>query len=260
MPDMSTSLPDGTTAINRDRSQRMVVRNGTWVSDTSYRPPAPSGPVLSSAKTSADDRKALLAATNKATAERDALRTYGDALKAVDTFGTGPSKGAFFRAITPDDEGGFWDTVGALAGSIPRVFIGQDTLDAYDHLRTVNAKTAIDNSAALKGPATDKDMALLRLAGVGPMRTVKENKRIVNEAIRTSGLEQARAMVTSDWIARFGSLAQPSPKGITYERALRIAEDHYTQNYAKRSSLPKAPPSVKGRTPVTIDINGNVVR
>lgn len=266
MPDMNTSLPDGATATSKDKKSRMVVRGGVWVNDTTYQPTAGAqGP----AETSAQDRTALLAASARAAAERDALRTYSQAGKAVTDMGTGPTRARWLDAITPDEDGGIMDTVGAVLGTPFRALENGRTFAARDQLRTVNANVALAGSQLMKGSSSDKDTALMRLSGIGPYKSVEENQRIIRDATYRSGLEQARSLVTSDWIGKYGSLSRPSPNGMTFEQALQVAERSYERRQtARRSGLPKPPPRASRSTPrarqssgvVTIDINGNPVQ
>lgn len=262
MPD---TYQEGQTATSKDGKKRVVFRNGMWLNDTSYKPPA-EGP----AKTSAQDRQELNAASSKAAAERDALRTYSKAKDAVETMGTGPGWASYLDAITPEEGGGVLDSVGGFLGTPLRALVSQDTWDARDHLKTVNANVALAGSQQMKGSSSDKDTALMRLSGIGPSKTEGENLRIIQDATYTSGLEQARALIKADWIGKFGSLANPSPNGMTSEQALQMGEQRYDEYYYRRrktpaktaqptkKALPKPPPKKSsGSGRLTIDINGN---
>ncbi|MFC3214623.1 hypothetical protein [Novosphingobium panipatense] len=259
---MATYGPEyeGKTAISKDGKRRIVIRNGEAVVDTSYTPPASSG---GPAKTSADDRKALIAAQSRAAAERDAMRSYRSAGHAIKKI-SGPTKAAWLDAITPKPDGGILDKIGGILGTPFRALEDDETLGAMDELSTVGASAALKNSANVKGAASDKDMALIRLAGLGPYKTQGENTRIVKDAMYQSGLEQLRAKLTAQWIARNGSLSNPNAKGQTFESYLTLGEGMYADRMSGRTkprtkSLPKPPPSAKGAKPVTIDLEGNIV-
>lgn len=274
---------EGRTATSKDGTKRVVYRNGEWVNDPTF---APGG---NRTKTTTKDMQLLGELSSRAQAEREARRGYADTRKAVEDFGpagTGPLTASWLDFITPSEDagrgqGGFWanagdvigDTVGAGVGLFARPFITQRTWDARDRLRTANAKTALANSAQLKGAASDADMALLRTAGVGPYRQKNENLRILDEAEYRSGLGETRALVTSDWVSKHGSIANRSSNGLTYEQALQLAEQRYGKHYASYKAgkgpapggpprRPNPPPSVIGKSPptITIDLHGNVIR
>jgi hypothetical protein len=226
------------------------------------------------AKTTPQDMKVLGEASSKAQAERDALRDYDSVERDVKTFGTGPLKARLIDALTPDQDGGILDAVGGVIGIIPRSWglPSEETLRARDHLNTVSAQTALRGSQQMKGSSSDKDTALMRMAGVSPYKSEAENLRIMAAARRDSALEQTRAGMKAAWIARHGSLAAPSStSGRTFEQVLAEAEDRqlHPEKYRPRP----APPSTRrsnggwsvqrvdppgGR--VVIDLNGNPVR
>lgn len=248
------SMPqEGQTATSKDGKKRVVFRGGNWVNDPSYQPTGPER-----VKTTPDDMKALLAASGAAAAERDALTTYASAGKAVDRLDTGPVKSAWMDAITPDEDDGVLGKVGSVLGAPFRPLISKRDWEARDHLKTVNANVALAGSQQMKGSSSDKDTALMRLSGIGPSKTSAENRRIVQSATEKSGLSQTRALITSNWIGKYGSVSNPSPNGMTYEQALQIGEQSYQRRRAQ-SKLPPAPPRRRGSQPLTIDLDGNPI-
>lgn len=252
------SMPqEGQTATSKDGKRRVVFRGGNWVNDPTYQPQGPER-----VKTTPDDMKALLAASGTAAAERDALTTYSAAGAAVDQLDTGPVKAAWMDAITPDEDDGILGKVGAVLGAPFRPLISKKDWEARDHLKTVNANVALAGSQQMKGSSSDKDTALMRLSGIGPAKTSTENRRIVSSAIDKSGLSQTRALITSNWIGKYGSVSNPSPNGMTFEQALQLGEQSYRRRLADiraRKRLPQAPPSRRGNKPLTIDLDGNPI-
>lgn len=212
----------------------------------SFGGPASSG---GDAKTYAGDVAELRDASNKASAERDLTRDYGVTEKAVRDFDTGPVKARFLDMVLPDQDGGIMDTVGATVGLLARPFISDKTIAARDHLNTVSAQSALVGSGQMSGSSSDKDTALMRTAGVSPYKSTTENLRIMKAAKRDSGLEQVRAGMKSLWITRFGSIANPAPNGLSFERALGDAEKDFL-GQGRRAALPKPPPSAL-RKPAT---------
>jgi len=247
-------INEGQGAISKDGKTRVVYKGGQWVKDDTYVPAsaAPGAKV----DTSAADMKAMTDASAKAEAERDSLRTYAGAAKAVDDMDTGPVKAAWLDAIVPDEDGGILDKVGGILGTVARPFVSQKTLDARDQLKTVNANVALAGSQQMKGSSSDKDTALMRLSGIGPAKRPAENHRIIDEAIYNSGREQARALVTADWIGKYGSLSNRSRNGMTFEEAKQRAERYYDQRQQARK-MPKAPPSTRKSRLIEYDIQGN---
>jgi len=250
-------INEGQGAISKDGKSRVVFKGGQWVKDPTYVPAgaAPGSPV----KTTPQDMKAMTDASAKAESERDSLRTYAGAGKAVDDMDTGPVKAAWLDAIVPDEDGGILDKIGGILGTVARPFVSQKTLDARDQLKTVNANVALAGSQQMKGSSSDKDTALMRLSGIGPAKRPAENHRIIDEAIYNSGREQARALVTADWIGKYGSLSNRSRNGMTFEEAKQRAERYYDQRQQARK-MPKAPPSKRGGKTLTIDLDGNPIQ
>lgn len=274
MPEAPTTYNEGQTATNPKTGERVVFRRGMWIKDATHTP-RPQQP-----RPSAQDQQQLAAASSQAQAERDAVRTYDAALNAVERMGTGPGHARWLDAITADEDGGVLDAVGAIIGAPFRAFYDQETLDARDHLKTISANVALQGSQQMKGASSDKDTALMRMAGVSPYKSEAENRRIIQEARTQSGLAQVRANAKADWITQNGSLSSPSQDGGTFEDMLRRAEETYSirapgfgpngeiivraqagpQPLPDRSrTLPTPPPRRAAAQPVRIDINGNTL-
>lgn len=211
-------------------------------------------------KSYGEDRKALIAAQDKAQGERDAQRDYDSTAKAVKDMGTGPVHSMLLDMALPDD-GGFWDTLGAATiGTVARPFIKQRTIDARDQLKTFQSEQIIGGANRLKGPASDKDTAMARLLGVGPGRTESENMRIIAKARQDSVLSQARAQAKAQWISRYGSLSSPGPNGLSSEQYLQGVDQHTMQSLSRPRSAPPSVRSQKQHGGIVIDLNGNRVK
>jgi len=241
---------EGQTATAKD-GRRVIFKGGQWVN---YSTPG-SAP---RAKTTAQDMKALTEASARASAEADAQRDYGELSRAVKTFDTGPSKGMWTDAFLPNPTDGYpvLDEIGALVGSFGKLatsvlpkgrkLLDDDLIQARDRLNTAASRSAVAASSQMKGAASDRDMALLRSSGVSTGKTVPENLRIIGQAQMDSKRSQTRALLTNKWIAKYGSLAQASPGGMTFEQAVGRGNQDL-ENQTRRSSLPKAPPSRSAR-------------
>lgn len=219
---------EGRTATSKDGKTRIIIRNGEAVADTSYVPPAEK------TKTSSDDQKALRDSSARAMTERDAMRVYNDAEQAVRRLDTGPMQSWWMDTITPEQDGGFWDSVGGVLGTPARLLYKDQDFSDRDHLRTVNADASIAASANMKGAASDRDMAMMRLTGVQTGKTREENLRVIGDARLQSSLEQWRARYTSRWISRYGSLSAPAPSGASFQEALQAGERKFTSAWRER--------------------------
>lgn len=218
-------------------------------------PSVPPG-VRSRAKPTAKDMADLSAASSKAQAERDAARQYAATEMAVRTMDTGPWKAQWLDAIMPDEDGGWADGIGSTLGLAVRPLISDRTLEARDHLKTVGAQTSLNGSQQMKGSSTDKDMAIMRMAGVSPYKSKAENLRILNAAKAEGRVSQARALFASSWISKYGSVANAAPRGMTYEQGLAKFERGLSQ-----PSPRPAPPSIrKASGRAVYDLNGNLIR
>ncbi len=218
-------------------------------------------PFSGKAKTTQQDMMLLRDSTAKAEAERNARREYAATRQAVLTMNTGPTKAGYLDAITREPGGDMLDMIGGAIYSPLRAFVSQSTADARDHLKTVSAQTALKGSQMMKGASSDKDTALMRMAGVSDYKGVNENLRLLRSAERESAIEQHRATLKSKWISRFGSISAPGPHGLTYEEAASRQEAQVNRAMdIREKGLPKPPPSKRGRGPVEIDLNGRRVR
>lgn len=249
-----SEFQEGQTATHKD-GRKIVYRGGQWVN---------AGGV-SRTKPTPQDMSELRSASSRAQAERDAQMEYASTREAVRTMDTGPNRARMLDIAMPDEGGGILDTIGAYTLGLPEKLFGDPKVRrARDHLNTVSAQNAIRSSQSLKGTSSDRDMAMLRTAGVSPYKDTSENLRILDTAKRTSEIEQARNLVKSQWISRYGSMANMSPNGMTYEQALNHAEQDLLQNHygAPKQRPRSAPPSKRrGRQAVReIDLNGNPIR
>lgn len=215
------------------------------------------------AKTTPQDMQMLRDASTRAETERDARRNYRSTRQAVLDMDTGPQKAAYLNAITSEEGGGFWDGVGSVLGSVARPFVSDKTWAARDHLNTVSAKVALAGAQQMKGTSSDKDTSLMRMGGVSPYKTKRENLRILDEAERDGAFAQHRATLRSKWIARYGSVSAPGPNGMSYEEIAARQDAAVERALAvRKNGLPKPPPSATRRSAgrTVLDLNGNPVR
>lgn len=271
------TIYEGRTATSKDGKSRVVFRSGMWVKDTSFVPPQPT------ATTTNADLQVLNQANATAAAERESVPTYLQASQAIqDLGGTGPWKEWLMsagapgqseegpkRGIVGDAFGAVSGVLSSVAGAAARPFYSSKQLAARDRLRTIAAQGALSKAGQLKGAASDRDIALVRTAGLDPSKVTEENNRVVLDGIKQSGLSQTRAMVASRWIADYGSLSAKNANGLTYPEALGRAEARYAQNFAERQAaralgprrLPAPPPGRRGGQSIqTIDLDGNIIR
>jgi hypothetical protein len=220
------------------------------------------------AKTTKTDETALQNASDLATAERDAVKDYIRASDAVGVLGDGRMSSNIRSLVLPEkDDGGMTAIAKSVLGWPVRALLDDKTTHAYEELNRVNAKAAVAASKDLKGPTSDRDIAMLRLSGISPFQSESSNRKVVRDAIEDSGMSTARAKTMQNWIGKFGSLTARAPNGMTFQDALEIAERTYTERYsaaqAKRT-MPKAPPrSLRKEAQanrVRVDANGNIIQ
>lgn len=253
---------EGQKAVSKDGKTMLVYSDGFWVKDSAYVPSA------GKARTTAEDVKDLTQATETAETERQALRDYAATHAAVLKMGSDPGRGSRYDMMTAEEGGGMWDAVGGLLGTPFRAITPRGRYDGYQHLKTVSAKTALTGSQMMKGASSDKDTAIMRQAGVGPYKTVKENLRVLDKAREDAGLSQARARAKAYWIGKFGSQAAAAPDGTTLADILQMTDRSYYSEFDRREKarkagtpLPRRPQPLPGRKgPTRIDINGTPVR
>ncbi len=220
-------------------------------------------------KTTPQDMMMLRDSTAKAEVERAARRDYAATRKAVADMNTGPTWAAYLDAVTPEQDGNVFDKIGGFLGAIPRWATTDDkVMNARDRLKTVGAQVALKGSQDMKGSSSDKDTALMRMAGVSDYKGKAENFRILDDAARQGAIEQHRATLKAQWINRFGSISAPGPRGLSYEQI--AAQQEKTINEAmdyrqglRKPALRTPPRSVTRRPPsgrVVYDITGKPVR
>lgn len=229
---------------------------------------AKAATVPARAKTTQQDMMMLRDSTAKAETERRARRDYAATRQAVEDMGTSPSKAGYLDAITPEQDGDFFDKVGGFLGTPLRAFVSNKTMDARDRLKTVSAQVALAGSQQMKGSSSDKDTALMRMSGVSDYKGRKENLRILDDAARQGAIEEHRASLKAQWINRFGSISAPGPHGLSYEQVATRQEKtvneamDYRQG-VKKPALRTPPQSVTRRAApgrAVYDVNGNPVR
>ena len=215
------------------------------------------------AKTTPQDMQIIRDASALSESERDARRGYAATRRAVKTMHSGALKAGFLDSISPEEDGTpFLDQLGVVLGLPARPFISDATWAARDHLKTVSAQVALAGSRQMKGSSSDKDTALMRMAGVSPYKSEAENLRILDEAERQAAFAQHRATLKSKWISQYGSVAAPGPNGMAFEE-IAARQDAKVQRALdiRRNGLPKPPPSARRQNrPVEIDLKGRPVR
>jgi hypothetical protein len=198
------------------------------------------------ASTTNVDKEALIKAQDRSDNADKSLRLYGDVRGAIERFNPGPLKGTLYGALMPDEGGGFWDGLGAVVGAIPRSvgIISPQDQDDYARINSARAERIGIRSQDQAGVQARNDEIQFKLADISPYKSKTVNKEIIGRAEREAIQDKLRAAVESRWVTKYGSIANASPSGRTFNQALNMARDHF-QSGGKPTAPRPAPPSTR---------------
>lgn len=207
------------------------------------------------------DKKSLMEAQAKADTAMRGLRLYGDMDDAVTRFDPGPSKGMFYSAMMPDDDAGIIGNIGSTIGSMVRAtgIMPKKTQDAWQELQAAGAERVGVRGQEQAGVEARNDEIQFKLADVSPLKSAAVNRKVIARARSEVQQDAIRADMEARWVSKYGSIANASPIGMTFNQALASARKRFAELQAKRK-LPNAPPSAKAGGVVTYDLNGNRIK
>lgn len=186
----------------------------------------------------ASDKKALQEASERSDAARRSLRLYDSVQPAIDRFDGGPTKGTFFDAIMPNEGGGIADSIGAFAGAPIRALVPQQQIDDYQAINSARAERIGLRSMEQKGVMAKNDEIQFKAADISPSKTREANRGVLARSRTESILTKQRSYLESKWVSKYGSTANASPNGTTFEQALQEAQDNFSRSR-------QAPPSTR---------------
>jgi len=179
----------GQTATNPKTGEKVKWDGENWVNV------AGSGSAMGGGKKMSVQAQNFLNNLSQQAADAgETRRVYERARQDVKTLQPGPYRGALMQAATPEDNGGFFDRLGAIAIGGPLRLIGAITpqeTEAYQHMRGLQSQQILQTQLAQKGPQTESDAARMMLTELSPGKTAAVNNDVINKGI--SKADRARA-------------------------------------------------------------------
>lgn len=216
----------GQTATNPKTGQKVRWDGQNWVSAG-----ATGAPAGGMGKQSQTVEKFFNELSDKAADAQEARRIYDNASKVVKKFDPGPYRGRLLEIATPEEGGGFFDSLGAAVVGGPLRMIGAITpqeTDAYQLLRGYQSDQVLQKQLLQKGPQTDVDAARLQLTEISPSKSLAANRAVIEQGQRKAERSQARTI----WLKRFAQkygLNGRTPEGYTADELWAQKADYITQ-------------------------------
>jgi hypothetical protein len=166
-----------------------------------------STPTQNKGRLSVQDNKFLNEVRATSQAGIDARNEYMRAAGAIDRFGTGPWKARLYDAAIPQENGGFFDALGAAVIGGPARLLGGVTpqgVDDFQTLKGLQSERVLSTQIAQKGPQTESDAARMQLTEISPYKTPEANRRVINSGIRKAALGAAKADFFTKWATQYG--------------------------------------------------------
>jgi hypothetical protein len=200
-------MANGEGTIISNGSKQMILKGGQWVDYTG--PPAGGGRGMqgSNAKLSNQDQMFLNELQKDAQKANETARIYDKAETAVKDLKTGPYRGQFLGAATPEDNGGILDTIGGLVVGAPARLSGaiskKDT-DNYQYLRSLQQLNVLEGQTRQRGVQTEGDAARIMLSELSPTKTVNTNLQVIANGRQKAQRAQAKANFYDNWAKTYG--------------------------------------------------------
>lgn len=213
----------GQTATNPKTGQKVKWDGEGWVSIVA--------PKAAPVKMSNPDQNFLNNLSTTAASARETQRVYEQTGKDVKTLKPGPNRGRFLEIATPEEGGGFFDTLGAIAIGGPARMLGAikpEETDAYQRLRGLQSQQVLERQLAQKGPQTESDAARLMLTEISPSKSAAVNRSIVERGSWKTKRDQAKAVFYGRFANKWG-LHGTSPHGHTADEIWAKQGDSITK-------------------------------
>jgi hypothetical protein len=235
----------GQTATNPKTGQKVKWDGANWVG-------VPGTGTGRAAGISPSDQKFLNELTTEAATASETHRIYDRAEQAIHKLHTGPYRGAFMQAATPEDNGGILDRVGAIAIGGPARVLGAikpEETSAYQTLRGLQSQQVLQAQLAQKGPQTESDAARMMLTEISPSKSPDVNLDIINRGRQKLQRVQAKASFFSQWAQKYG-LHGTNEKGMTATDVWSRNQDAITASMFKPKAASTSTIKVLSRTKV----------
>jgi len=217
----------GQTATNPKTGEKVKWDGENWVNV------AGSGSAMGGGKKMSVQAQNFLNNLSQQAADAgETRRVYERARQDVKTLQPGPYRGALMQAATPEDNGGFFDRLGAIAIGGPLRLIGAITpqeTEAYQHMRGLQSQQVLQAQLAQKGPQTESDAARMMLTELSPGKTAAVNNDVINKGISKADRARAKSIFYSHFANKWG-LNGVSPHGYTADQLWASDGDRITKS------------------------------
>jgi len=189
--------------------------------------------------------------STQASEAAETQRLYDQAAGAIKTLKPGPNRGRFLEIATPEEGGGFLDTLGGLVVGAPARAIGAITpeeTDAYQNLRRLQSSQVLGQQLLQKGPQTESDAARLQLTELSPSKSQKVNEDVIKAGNAKMDRVRAKAIFYTKFANNWG-LNGVSPDGFTADQLWAKSADYITKKLlgheAGKKGAPKGTRKIK---------------
>lgn len=169
--------------------------------------------------------------STQAAEAQETSRLYDQAGTAIKTLKPGPNRGRYLEAATPEEGGGFLDTLGAIAIGGPSRLLGAITpqeTDAFQDLRRLQSAQVLGQQLLQKGPQTESDAARLQLTELSPSKSEEVNNRVIESGKAKTDRVRAKSAWYTLWANKYG-LNGTDPDGNTADSLWAKSADYITK-------------------------------
>lgn len=220
----TVQLKDGTIA---------VVQGGQLVAVPGARGAGGGGK-----KQSPQAQKFLNDLSTQAIEAGETRKLYEQAGKYLGTLQPGPYRGRFLDVAIPEENGGFFDTLGAIVVGGPARLLGAVTpkeVDAYQGLKRLQSEQVLGKQLLQKGPQTESDAARLQLTELSPSKSAGLNREIAAQGITKADRIRARSIFYNKFANLYGQ-GGTTPEGYTADQIWTHAGDRLTRSWFGKKS------------------------
>ena len=206
-------------------------RKVRWTGDSWEAVPGTGGGTGGGGKMSPQAQAFLNKLSEGAAAADGVRRTYDAARDSIKAVKPGPYRGRMMEIATPEEGGGFFDTLGSLVVGAPMRMIGAITPEetsAYQKLRALQSSNVLDKQILQKGPQTESDAARLQLTEISPSKMPDANESIIKTGIHRTNRDKARPVFYTKFANHYG-LNGVNPQGKTADQLWAIMGDQFTK-------------------------------
>lgn len=200
----------------------------------------------------------LNALSTQAQEAGETKRLYDQAEPAINKLHPGPYRGAFLDMAIPQENGGFFDKLGAFVIGGPARVLGAitpDEVDAYQNLKRLQSSRVLGEQILQKGPQTESDAARMQLTEISPGKSKAANKATIAAGRAKADRVRAKPTFYTAWANKYG-LNGVDENGFTADQVWAQAADAITARVLGRSKtvFGALQEQHRGRTPGTIKI------